>query len=260
MGLYPGWEPILGNSGASPLRSLWRSPEKQSLHSFPVSTNDKSKAFNKRGLHEQGGRWRAGHTPAGTALPAEISGPVYNTGWKGLCRSNQTGTQIPGTVPGPTCTWEGPRVVCVLGKSSTPYTTFSALNPTLTTHGSLTLLGKSTQSRHMDMASVLCMGTNSLLLMNTCHPTAASPHRSCSQGGRGRGKRKSQSSLRCLLPGEDLTGPLLLCGKVGAYLLGRQLRSRNSQCPQFEPSETACCFLPQVWQQWREKKINDTDR
>lgn len=25
------------------------------------------------------------------------------------------------------------------------------------------------------MASVLCVGTNSLLLMNTCHPTAASP-------------------------------------------------------------------------------------
>lgn len=66
--------------------------------------------------------------------------------------------------------------MCVLGKISAPYTTSSALNPTLiNTHGSHTLLGKSTQSRHMDKASVLCVGTNSLLLMNTCHPTAASP-------------------------------------------------------------------------------------
>lgn len=108
----------------------------------------------------------------------------------------------------------------MLGKISAPYTTSSALNPTLiNTHGSHILLGKSTQSRHMDMASVLCVGTNSLLLMNTCHPTAASPPPQELQP-----RRKRQSSLRCLLPGEDLTGPLLLCGKMGAYLSGRQLR------------------------------------
>lgn len=194
----------------------------------------------------------------------------------------------------------------MLGKISTPYSTFSALKPTLVNaHGSLTPLG----SPHRADTWTWLVSFAWALTAHFCWipaiqqqppPQELQPKRKRNKkeeakfpevsSPRGRPNRSSAAmwesgclliALRCprtkqraVLSSISETVqnsshsqhvPVMLdeefaLSRTTSTMTDCFTADPETVSAQFEPSETACCFLPQVWQQWRERKTTDTDR